>query len=263
MTKLKHFVSAFATWWLDKQNEVNEKEASLYSYNHEAQLKREKFANILDFTDMVMNEYSRTRVARKSVVGEHPVINVIRLLGKKFHYEYCEQLLLQSTRPQPQSLTIGNCFFGKCIDIDGVIKDFSGLCKKVHIDKTISLGKDVLMAWPWSRERLSEAFAYIGEGKIKGSWNQDGNHIVTLLLPVGISFVEQGNHSIASGMIQGEGVLKPTYVLDISPLYEYVYTDGAEYYLKSNNDFLCSVKNVEFAAIFEIGRKMMEHNISF
>lgn len=103
----------------------------------------------------------------------------------------------------------------------------------------------------------------IGEGRIKGYWKQYSNHRVMLLLPFGVSFVLRGNHSLTTGIIQGEGMVKTDYIYDISPLYEYVLCDGDKFYLRDSNDILFYVKNIELAAIFEIGRKMVEKNISF
>ena len=58
-------------------------------------------------------------------------------------------------------------------------------------------------------------------------------------------------------------MLKTEHVYDVSPLYEYVLCDGDKFYLRENNNILFSVKNIELAAIFEIGRKMAQNKICF
>jgi sulfite reductase beta subunit-like hemoprotein len=80
---------------------------------------------------------------------------------------------------------------------------------------------------------------------------------------MGIGWVHGGNHSIATGIVQGEGEITPDSVYDISEVYQYVYTDGEYYITKEDNGVISDVPNVEFAAIFEIGRLMNERSICF
>lgn len=79
-----------------------------------------------------------------------------------------------------------------------------------------------------------------------------------LWLPMGIAWVRGGNHSISTGIIQGSGIIQPTGIVDISNIFNHIYTDGMNYYRKSDHQIISQVKNIEFAAIFEIGRIMKE-----
>lgn len=72
-----------------------------------------------------------------------------------------------------------------------------------------------------------------------------------------------GNHSIAAGIFNFQGEVIPTIVEDISGLNNYVYCDGTYYRRKDNNEIISQVKYFEFGIIFEIGRLMVEKNISF
>ena len=106
--------------------------------------------------------------------------------------------------------------------------------------------------------------ALIGQGRRLKQWRQDdNNHHVELWLPMGIAWVYGGNHSISAGIIQGRGEIIPRHVYDISEVYDYVYCDGVNYYRKEDGSIISPVLNAEFAAIFEIGRIMAEHSISY
>ena len=81
-------------------------------------------------------------------------------------------------------------------------------------------------------------------------------------LPIGIAWVYGGNHSITVGIVQG-GELEPNYYSDISKVYKYIKCDGESFIDINSGRSLCEVKSPEFAAIFEIGRMMVDNNISF
>ena len=86
------------------------------------------------------------------------------------------------------------------------------------------------MPWPWEKNRLVSSISSIGKGRLWGEWQQDNlNHLVELWLPMGIAWVHGGNHSIATGIIQGHGQIKPEYIYDISEIYNFVYCDGLFY----------------------------------
>ncbi|WP_375167927.1 DUF6710 family protein, partial [Klebsiella pneumoniae] len=81
---------------------------------------------------------------------------------------------------------------------------------------------------------------------------QDINHRVTLWLPWRIGFVRGGNHSIASGVLAGEGEVIPDTVYDMRYLLDIVSTDGYYWYMSGK---ICErVSDYRTAAFFEIGR---------
>jgi len=121
----------------------------------------------------------------------------------------------------------------------------------------------LVLPWPWHRKRLINAVSRIGKGREWGSWKQDSNHGIELWLPLGIAWVHSGNHSIATGIIQCSGTVKPNRVYDISKIYDYVHCNGKDFIDAQSNEIIASVENVEFAAIFEIGRLMKNNSISF
>ena len=88
-------------------------------------------------------------------------------------------------------------------------------------------------------------------------------------MPLGITFVEEGNHSIETGIIKCVGSLsfdKSKYncsVFDISPLYQQIYFDGI-YYRTIRNNEIVEKTEFEYGCLFEIGRLLsLQTDIQF
>jgi len=129
--------------------------------------------------------------------------------------------------------------------------------KRRRKDIEIHLNRDVILPWPWERNRLIRALSLIGKGKEWGRWKQDEmNHLVHVWLPWGISFVGGGNHSIAAGILGGEGKIIPTEVHDMSGIFRIVCCDGMNYMKKKDGEKIAPVTDPRVAAVFEIGRLM-------
>lgn len=127
----------------------------------------------------------------------------------------------------------------------------------------VQLNRDPVLPCPWHRSRYIGTLANIGHGKDCGGWEEDStNHSVTLWLPWGIAFVHGGNHSIAAGIVGGEGVLRPKGVYDMSGLLDLVQCDGKHYRLKQDNNVLDTVHDHKIAALFEVGRLMQRHGVT-
>lgn len=198
----------------------------------------------------------------------HPICDMIRLLGRKLQSTSMEFLFwygdVDSEMPNlfPENIFIPHDIFIAC----GYPNDkvtYHGLEREVNCDNYINLSTDLILPWPWRKERLLNCLKYIGNDREWGTWNQDeNNHHVIVWLPMGISWVYGGNHSITVGIVQG-GSIKPDRWYDISAIYNYIKTDGVYFYRIVDNKKMYHVRNVEFAAIFEIGRIMYENNICF
>lgn len=118
----------------------------------------------------------------------------------------------------------------------------------------VRLTSDVILPSPWSRCAMASALANVGTGKPHGPWRQDSNHYLELWLPWRIAFVIGGNHSIAAGIIAGEGELIPRYAYDMSRVLDIVSCDGAYYRFRQTGKAIAKVANQRIAAVFEIGR---------
>ncbi len=127
----------------------------------------------------------------------------------------------------------------------------------------VHLNRDPVLPCPWHRDRYVGSLSNIGHGKHCGDWQEDViNHSITVWLPWGIAFVYGGNHSIAAGIVGGEGVVRPKEVYDMSMLLDLVRCDGKHYRSMKNDEVLDKVYDVKIAALFEVGRLMRQHHIT-
>jgi hypothetical protein len=125
----------------------------------------------------------------------------------------------------------------------------------------LNLSRDVVLPTPWRRDRFASALITIGAGKSSGPWCQDANHGVMLVLPWKFGIVDGGNHSITAGILEHEGEVVPTYVIDLTPLFERVSCDGKQFVCRQTGKSLARVSNGRMAALFEIGRMMVKNSV--
>ena len=95
------------------------------------------------------------------------------------------------------------------------------------------------------------------------TWQFQGyyDHSLALWLPLGIAWVNSGNHSLTVGVLQG-GCLPAEDAWDISRVYKYVNCDGRYFIRRHDGAGLAPVRRIESAALFEIGRLMVQHGVS-
>ncbi len=127
---------------------------------------------------------------------------------------------------------------------------------------SVKLARDVVLTTPWHRSRYESALAKIGGGKACGSWRADSNHSLALCWPWRISFVLGGNHSIAAGILDGEGEMTATDVYDFSHILDRVYCNGTEYRTTAGDTLIARVDDPRKAAVYEIGRLMIKHSLT-
>ncbi|MCD7037316.1 hypothetical protein LRQ20_03020 [Pseudomonas sp. MAFF 311096] len=131
----------------------------------------------------------------------------------------------------------------------------------------LHLSRDIVLPSPWSLNGYISALATIGSTKAgdmgvrgyrrsdyQGPWQQDANHRVEMWLPWKIAFVQGGNHSIAAGILAGEGEIIPDSVFDMSHLLGTLRCDGHSFFRIDNGDLVGSISDPRKAAVFEIGR---------
>ncbi|WP_178860859.1 DUF6710 family protein [Thiomicrorhabdus cannonii] len=124
----------------------------------------------------------------------------------------------------------------------------------------VDLNEDVVISSPWRKERFVQTMAYIGNNE-GNPWEKDErNHSVTTLLPFRISWFNNGYHSGMTGILKREGKTKADQVFDASKIYNLVHTDGYHFYITETGNRISYVWNVEFAAIFELGRLLVNED---
>ncbi|GAQ19281.1 filamentous bacteriophage production protein Fip [Oceanobacillus picturae] len=235
-----------------KKNKENEK-SSAYT---------EEIQNILSFSESIIESY----VEKKKAIPEyspikHPIFEVINILGRKIQSDYMLRLISVQDESDLQSLMDVFLPNGVILTKDG--KTFSNFVRTIDTKAVANLNVDPVLPWPWKRQRLRDTITNIGKGR-RGVWKEDKrNHSLSLVLPMGIFVVNSGNHSISVGVLQGTGTISAEEVEDISEVYDHVYCDGRHYIRKCDKELISEVTNFELAALFEIGRLMKKHSISF
>lgn len=115
----------------------------------------------------------------------------------------------------------------------------------------LSLAADMVLPWPWGMNSYKGCLSI---GSRQGNpWQYDNsNHHVELWLPWRIGFVKGGNHSLAAGILAGEGTLLPDRVFDMHDLLRRVSTDGISWFADGRQ--IEKVRDWRTAAFFELGR---------
>ncbi len=140
---------------------------------------------------------------------------------------------------------------------------------EVKIDKSFNvyLGKDAVLSCIWDKRRIVDNINDIGTDK--NTWKKDDlNHFYKLYLPIGITLVYNGNHSVNCGIIKSFCSLdfspERANIVDISSIYDDFFFDG--YHLRSRNPYIEENKlkiPFELGCILELGRLLKENNISY
>lgn len=217
---------------------------------------QQKFKRLLDIARDLIVEYNHhCRDQNQIKLKEHPLIAYITLLGRRTQ---ADALLNNFEGKEREINAISYYEFMRHRVKIGKYKycnPFSFLKKKQN-GVTITLAKNLILPCPWNEQRLVSCLSHIYQ------WEENElNHRVEVWQPVGIAWVSGGNHSIATGVLKGDGYIKNPYVVDMTNMYKYISTDGVAYYNLFDGSKICSVRNVEFAVIFEIGRLMVEKGI--
>jgi hypothetical protein len=193
---------------------------------------------------------------------KHPIFSYIKILGLSIQTKYIINVAYGRDRlPTLESKEFFD--FQHRVIAGSTIWDMLEPIQDVQGGKEIRLNRDLVLPWPWHPLRFEDALTEIGKYNKRGAWRQDPNHDIYMLQPVGVCFVDSGNHSITAGIVKGEGSITDYRIVDMKVLYSLMYSDGINYYRTADNSIIQDVQNIEFAVIFEIGRKLCELNMSW
>ncbi|GAA0338324.1 hypothetical protein GCM10008967_30750 [Bacillus carboniphilus] len=222
------------------------------------ELQIKKFEQMINFAESVIQKGDST------LKEKHPVLDIIRLLGRRTQSEMISDILHSEEEVHAPNHSLERLLFNHTILLTEDGRDLIDFKKRVRSERAIKLKRDLVLPTPGKQSKLLQTLTKIGFDREWGPWTQDRvNHKVEVWLPMGIAWVHSGNHSIIAGIIRSEGIIKTNNIYDISEIYRYVYCDGLNFYRKEDNSIIAPVQNLEFAAIFEIGRRMKEKKISF
>lgn len=197
--------------------------------------------------------------AKKIVESEHPlrIYELVYSLGKPYQFEIINMCIKgkpisNELYPFIEHLFLKNNYKNYKLykeNEEGKVINYTSV-----IDKKIHPSEFLIFAFPWNEDRLMNAFNDIGV-KVDNVWKNDSlNHRVIHISPLNIGYVHNGHHSTVMNIINNESTMEVTEQLNLSPIYDEIYTDGIFFRKIVDNSIIAEVTNVEFAAIFEIGR---------
>ncbi len=238
---------------IDIKNRLGNLLSALWQYSPEIERRKRIFEERIELAQRILE------------VNPRGLNSLVRALGRSVQANGIQNVLNHSEDHQIPTLDFDNLFFDRLIPITACRKNAMDLMQHGDSKYNLSLSRDLVIPWPWNRNRITSALATIGFGKAQGAWEADFNHKVSLLLPFGMCFVYGGNHSISAGIINGEGRVVNSASIDITPIYSHVRFDGHVYRRTFDDSILYSSKppSIECGAIFEIGRLMIENNILY
>lgn len=127
----------------------------------------------------------------------------------------------------------------------------------------ISLSKNLVIPLAWNTSRFVNCISSIGNDMNNNFAYDVINHYSLLILPLNITIMYNGNHSILTGILKGEGTIFPTEIVDITYMYENrIKFDGCNF-INENGLELHHAKYFELGILYEVGRLLNENNISF
>lgn len=216
-----------------------------------AATRQEGLAAILAFAEDVARERPGT------------LVDLVRLLGRPLQADAMAYILSIRGGPPVTRVAPDTLLFSEFQPLAPDGRTLYDLTETLPGERLVDLGTDLVLPWPWSRERLARTLAHIGEGQRWGPWREDPlNHKLSVWLPMGVVWVEGGNHSLAAGVLQGRGQVAAGQVRDVRAVYEHVACDGARFIRRHDGRAIAPVARLEMAAIFEIGRLMLRHGVS-
>lgn len=212
---------------------------------------KKELKNILDFAESLIeiNPYQGQKLQKNDT---NAVFSFIKLICDVINSKNALNVI-RSKSDNETLILEDDILFG-----DTVRKANSSSSVRVY------LGKDPVISSPKDFGKMKFAFKTFGGNGIP--WKEDKiNQAYRLILPLGITFVEEGNHSVEVGIIKCEGTLdfdiyaKNYKIIDISPLYQQIYFDGMYYRNISSNEIIEKTE-FEYGCLFEIGRLLSLQN---
>lgn len=190
----------------------------------------------------------------------HPIYSYIKAIGSTIRQNLLMQLITGQEVAHVEELFID---LGRDIKGENNEYIYNSFTIEDNEKISISLKDNLVIPVAWEMSRFVNNITGIGTDCGNPFEFQKSNHGSTLFLPIGVTIVYNGNHSILTGIIKGEGIIHPTEMVDLAPLYEKVKFDGTHYRDIESNKAIQEVKNFELGAIYEIGRLFIKNDISF
>ncbi|WP_407332993.1 DUF6710 family protein [Enterovibrio sp. 27052020O] len=146
--------------------------------------------------------------------------------------------------------------------------DFQFVCLETSISDLlmrvdfafVDLSSDPVITSPWHPQRITRNLGMIGDGMPCGPFEESSNHSVNYYWPLNVALVTGGNHSIAQGILRGQGRIKVEDCFDLTPIIEQVYFNGVEWVVFCSGQQLGQPRFKEIGWAWELGRILMKHS---
>ncbi len=183
---------------------------------------------------------------------------LIAALGRVVQSQAITEPMLHYPRDVAGAFASDAMFFPEYAKVDARGRTFREVASKCKNMRKLRLDRDIVIPNPWEPIRLQNAFSMLRPGGAWGRWREDKNHQIELWEPIGIGWVHGGNHSICAGILTAAGTVTPDFGYDITPIYKHVVCDGRTFRRVHDRAVISDVASIEMAAIFEIGRLMID-----
>ncbi len=214
-----------------------------------------KLENILDIAQLIID---KSEMSSDSTL--HPIYRYINAIGSSV----LQKLIMQLFTGQEVD-SVDELFYDLCRYFKSENKIYYSDCATIEDNEKIeiSLKDNLVIPVAWNMSRFETTITAIGIDCGNPFEFQRLNHMSMLFLPIGVTIVHNGNHSILSGILKREGVIHPTEIVNLASLYEKIRFDGTYYKDIESDQIIQVVKNFELGAIYEIGRLLIKNDITF
>ena len=144
----------------------------------------------------------------------HPIFRYINEIGSSVRQRLLMQLLTGQKVANSDELFID---LGRDIKDENNEYIYDSITIEDNEKMSISLRDNLVIPVAWNMGRFVDNITEIGTDCGNPFEFQESNHWSTLFLPIGITVVHNGNHSILSGIIKREGIIYPTEKVDLAP----------------------------------------------
>ncbi len=185
---------------------------------------------------------------------DHPIYRVIHIFARSMQARFLQEVITtheyEISQDRNRNLFHPPYKLLKENNIPFLIHETSEANKEVILD----FSKDLIFSFPWSIKRFKSALKNIN----RENWTYDIlNHRAYYIEPFKIGYMYNGLHSSSIGIVFNSGEM-PARTIDMSSLYDWVSSDGINYYNKKTNKKISKVPCFEEAIIYEIGRLIVE-----
>ncbi|KJR47369.1 Fip [Desulfosporosinus sp. I2] len=116
--------------------------------------------------------------------------------------------------------------------------------------KRVDLANDCVLVLSWNRDRMRNSIKNIARNPFEFSRT---NHLAYYFTYIDICYAYNGTHSISSGIGHKKGVIEAKTV-DITPMFDHVYTDGVNWYSQHNGMKLKALWDFRIGVIYEVSK---------